>query len=318
VLTKKKRIFDIYSQWKFVNRKSQLVRGLTLADFKEMYAVWTKRNGYPQWLRNKPKSEVRLHKLLHEESFAITRDECYDLPEKLPPVLIPVPLEESAKAYDAMAEEMVARFSEKEFSWAKIPLVQRLRLSQITSGIAKTEPTPEYPEGRLIRIGREKLRMLEDILYDQFEADEKVVIGAQFRGDISAIAALVRKMKVPVFQIHGGVSRDERTLGIAQFNRTQGAAAMIAQPAAASEGIDLRSASTLIWFSLTDSWVHYQQFNDRIALSQKACRYIYLIAEGTIDEVKYEGLQEDGDVARRITKSPNVLLRNFKNEKIYE
>jgi SNF2 family DNA or RNA helicase len=317
VLTKKKRIFDIYSQWKFLDRNSELVRGRTLGDFKTEFSVWTKRNGYPQWLRNRPHAERRLRRLLHEQSFAITREECYDLPPRLDPVLIPVELEESAKYYDEMAAEMVAQLEGEEFTWAKIPLVQRLRLSQITSGIAKTEPTEQYPEGRLVRVGSEKLRMLEDLLYDQFEADEKVVIGAQYRGDIAGIQALITKMKIPQFAIHGGVSRDDRTLGIAEFAKVQGAAAMVCQPAAASEGIDLRSAATMVWFSLTDSWVHYQQFEDRIALSDRACRYIYLLAKGTIDEVKYESLQEDGDVARRITESPNILLRNFKKHDIY-
>jgi SNF2 family DNA or RNA helicase len=324
VLTKKKRIFDIWTQWKFVNRFSPLVwdkrfgAPITLEEFKQGFAVWTRRRGFPQWLRNRPHAEERLRTMLHRESFAVTRDECFDLPARLDPVLIPVPLEESAPYYDKMAEEMVAYLTKKEFTWAKIPLVLRLRLSQLTSGIAKTEPTPQYPQGRLVRVGREKLRMLEDFAVDQFEADEKLVIGAQFRGDISSIRAMMRRLKVPCFELHGGVDRHERTRGITEFNKIDGAAVMLAQPAAASEGIDLRSASTLVWFSLTDSWVNYQQFEDRIALSGKACRYVYLLGQGTVDEVKYEGLQEDGDVARRITESPERLLRNFKNDEIYK
>jgi len=312
VMTKKKRIFDIYSQWQFVNRQSPLVKGKTLADFKNEFSVWTERRGYPQWLRNRPGAERRLRALLHRESFAVARSECYDLPARFNPVLIKVPLEESAKYYDEMAEEMVAKISEGEFTWAKIPLVQRLRLSQLTSGIAKTEPTPQYPEGRLVRIGKEKLKYLEDFLYDQFEAGEKVVIGAQFRGDISAIVALIRKLRVPCFEIHGGISRPERTMGIARFAQVEGAAAMICQPSAASEAIDLSSAATVVWYSLTDSWVHFQQFEDRIALSSRATRYVYLIAENTVDEIKYQSLMDDGDIARRITESPQLLLRNFK------
>jgi SNF2 family DNA or RNA helicase len=324
VLTKKKRIFDIWSQWKFVNRFSPLVwddefqMPITLEEFKGKYAYFTARSKYSVWRRNKPGAEERLRRMIHQESFAVTRDECFDLPTRLDPVLIPVPLEESAPYYDKMAEEMVAYLTEREFTWAKIPLVLRLRLSQITSGIAKTEPTPRYPEGRLVRIGKEKLRMLEDFAVDQFEADEKLVIGAQFRGDISSIKAMMKRLGVPCFELHGGVGRHERTRGIAEFNQIEGAAVMLAQPAAASEGIDLRTASTLIWFSLTDSWVNYRQFEDRIALSGKACRYVYLLAEGTVDELKYEGLQDDGDMARRITESPERLLRNFREEDIYK
>lgn len=325
VLTKKKRVFDIYSQWRAMNRDSPLLkveegdgrtRPITMREFKEKYAVWTERNGYPQWLRNK-ESEIRvLREHLHQEAFAITREECYDLPDKYDDVLHEIPLVESAPYYDQMAEEMVAMLESGEFTWAKIPLVQRLRLQQLTSGIAKTEPTDQHPEGRLVRVGSEKLRFLEDLLIDQFEADEKVVIGARFHGDIQGIQAVCKKLKVPSFELSGRIKRPERTQNIEAFRKLQGPGAFIAQPAAGSLGIDLSTAATLIWFSLVDSWVDYEQFKDRIALSPKAVRHIYLLAEGTIDRIKYDALQEDGDVAKKVTESPHRLLRNFKNETV--
>jgi len=326
VLTKKKRIFDIYSQWKFLNRKSPILkirdpetgkkRMITLKEFKEEYAVWTSRNGYPQWLRNRQVPMAKLVERLHKESFAITREECYDLPAALPPVIHRIPLEESAPYYDQMAEEMVAMLESGEFTWAKIPLVQRLRLQQITSGIVKTEPTARYPEGRIVRVGREKMRWLEDILYDQFEADEKVVIGARFIPDLDAVQEVCKKLKVPTWELSGRIKRQVRTSNIAAFNKYDGPAAFFAQPAAGSLGIDLSSSSTMLWYSLTDSWVDYTQFRDRVALSERAVRHIYLLGENTIDELKYEVLQEDGDMARRVTDSPRRLLRDFKNEKV--
>lgn len=313
VLTKKKRIFDIYSQWRFLNRDSPLVNGMTMEEFKQLYAVFTRRKGFDQWLRNKPKKEKKLHTLLHRESFAVKREECYDLPDRLPAELVKVPLEESAPYYDQMAEEMVALLEEGEITWAKIPLVQRLRLSQITSGIAKSEPSERFPDGRLVRIGHEKLRMLQDLLVDLFEEDQKVVVPAAFRGDIAAIAAMGHKMRVSVWELHGGVEKRQRTMNIDGFRNHKGAGLLVAQPAATAEGIDLSTAHTMIWFSLIDSWVNFQQFEDRIALSKAATRYVYLLAESTVDELKYEALVEDGDVAYRITESPRRLLRNFKN-----
>lgn len=320
VLTKKKRVFDIYSQWKFLNRHSPLLfddegHRHTIGTFKEAYAVWTSRNGYPQWLRNKATEMSKLRRLLHAEAFAITREECYDLPPVLPDVIHKVPLEESAKYYDQMADEMIAMLESGEYTWAKIPLTQRLRFQQITSGIVKTEPTEEHPEGRLVRVGREKLRYLEDLLVDLVEEEEKVVIGARFHGDIQGIQELAKKLKVSCFELSGRVSRADRTKNIEAFRAHDGAAIFVAQPSAGALGIDLSTAATMIWYSLVDSWVDYEQFRDRIALSPIAVRYIYLLAEGTIDEVKYESLQEDGDVARRLNESPERLRRNFKEAK---
>lgn len=316
VMTKKKRIFDIYSQWKFLNRHSPLVKDVTLAEFKEKYAVWTQRNGYPQWLRNRAMPMKELRGFLHEEAFAITRDECYDLPAELPPVLHLVDLEESARYYDQMAEEMVAMLESGEYTWAKIPLVLRLRLQQLTSGIAKTEPTPEYEKGRLVRVGREKLRMLEDLLVDQFEAEEKVVIGAQFHGDIQGIQEVCKRLKVPAYELSGRIKRAERTTNIEAFRTREGPSCFIAQPSAGSLGIDLSTSATMIWYSLPSSWVDFTQFKDRVALSPVAVRYIYLLGKGTIDEILYQVLMEDGDMAKAVTDSPDRLLRNFRNEKV--
>lgn len=311
VLTKKKRIFDIYSQWLFLNPTSPLVREHTLSTFKTMYGRWTNRNGYPQWLRNR--NEIKLKRLLHAESFAVTRDECFDLPPRRSQI-VPVELTgHTAQVYDEMAEEMVAQIKTGEITQASIKLVQGLRLSQITSGITKTEPTDERPQGRLVRIGRDKLIVLENLLVDLFEADEHVVIAARWRADIAAIAKMCTALGAATFELHGGIkNRAERDRNRRQFNEHDGPAAFIMQPAAGSEGIDLRSSATFIWFSLTNSWVNFTQAEDRIALSPRGTVYMYLIARGTVDQELYDSNMEDGDLARRITESPDRLLRNFK------
>jgi hypothetical protein len=39
---------------------------------------------------------------------------------------------------------------------------------------------------------------------------------------------------------------------------------------------------------------------------------MYLLCRGTVDELMYDTLQEDGDLARAVTDSPDKLLRDFK------
>lgn len=324
-VTKAKRTFDLYMQWRFLKPDSRLLYNFdtggrhTSATFKDMYGRFIKLPvnpgnprgpSYPkfQGLRN-PK---RLHRLVHAESFAVTRDECFDLPAAYPDQIIPVPLEETADVYDQMAEEMVAKIATGEYTEASIRLVQNLRFAQITSGLAKTEPTPNYPDGRTVRIGSEKLRVLDDLLEDWFDEDEKIVICARFRADIAHIAKLVSKYRVPAFTLYGGQTRTERTKAIRDFRLHQGAAGFIMNPQAGSMGIDLRTASTMVWYSLTQSFVDYSQARDRIALSGKANRYVFLLGEGTYDELQYESLQEDKDVVKMIHESPERLLRNFK------
>ena len=156
--------------------------------------------------------------------------------------------------------------------------------------------------------------VLEELLKDLFEADEKVVIGARWKADIGAVIQLCKRLKVPCWAIHGGVNRLARDRGIKAFQATSGAACMVMQPSAGGLGIDLSAASIFIWFSLTNSWVDFTQAEDRIALSNKSTIFMYLIAKGTIDEVMYDSLMQDGNLAKMVTDSPQRLLRNFKQE----
>jgi SNF2 family DNA or RNA helicase len=331
-VTKAKRIHDLYMQWSFLNpaRLEELdIR--TAAEMKEFTGVWISCNGFPQWLRPKEKNVEKLRAAIHKDAYAVKRSECFDLPPR-DVEIIKVPLSRvSAKAYDDLATKMVAEVQEwrelneekKELQREKaskpkleklereihtveasIALVQRLRLAQVTSGIATTD------DDKLIRIGREKLDTLADLLEDIFEKEEKVVIAARFKADLNSITRLVRSMKVPAFELRGGMKREDTTANIRRFKTYDGPAAFIMQPQAGSLGIDLSSASRMIWYSLTPSWVDYTQSCDRIALSRNSTTFTYLLAEGTVDEVQYEELEQDGSVARMITDNPEVFLRN--------
>lgn len=310
-ITKKKRVFDVYAQWQLLNPESPLVAEHTKKTFTQEYSVMTERNGYPQWLRER--NTAKLQRLMHDESFAVKRDECFDLPPRTNQI-IPVELSgHTAEVYDRMAEDMVAKIKTGELTEASIKLVLGLRLAQITGGYTKTMPTDEYPEGRLVRLGRDKLNVLEGRLYDLFEAEEKVVVGARFRPDLAAIAALGKKLKVPVFELHGGVDNDTRWENIRQFTKLQGPALFSMQPTAGSLGIDLSAASIFIWFSLPGgAWVPFSQSEDRVALSPRPTFFEYLLVESSVDEVFYDTLTEDGNFADAITQSPERLLRNFK------
>ena len=308
VVTKKKRIFDVYSQWRFLNRQrfvDDTKTPMTFAEFKDHFAEFTTRRGFPQWLRNR--NEHDLHKKMHKDAFSVLREDCFDMPP-FTQQIIPVDLDESAEAYDQMAEDMVARIKTGEITEASIALVQGLRLRQMSGGVAKTTPTEEFPHGRLRVIGSEKLRTLEDRLEDLMEAGEHVIIGASFRPDITRIRKLCARRKWKHFVVQGGVKVPERMRMRREFENFPDGAIFIGQPAAASEGIDLRSAAITIWYSLPTSWVHYKQFSDRNAL-HKGPRFAEFILAGGIDYMTYEMLQEDGEVAKMMITSPERLLR---------
>lgn len=307
VVTKKKRIYDVYSQWLFLNRfrfVDETGTPYTFQEFKDYFSVITRRNGYPQWMRNK--NEETLHTMMHRDAFSVLREDCFDMPP-LTPQLIPVHLDESLEAYQQMAEDMVARIQTGEITEASIALVQGLRLRQLSGGIARTSPSKDHPKGRVVVIGQEKLEVLESRLEDLMEAGEHVIIGASFRPDLQRIQKMCNKHKWKNWLVMGGVKRADRDRAVREFEANSEGGIFIANPAAASEGIDLRSAAIMIWYSLTPSWVHYRQFMDRNALHEGPRFVEYLIASGA-DQLLYDTLMEDGDVGKAMIMSPERLL----------
>lgn len=303
-VTKAKRTFDLYMQWKFLN-PHRFEEWPTVDEFKNHFGRWTHRNGFPQFLR--ARNTEQLAELLQQDSFIVKREECLDLPPKMPPVFRSIELDErTANAYDEMAEEMVATILEGEKEHlieASIPLVLTLRLLPITGGHGKST------EGEIVQLGREKLLILDEIFDEAIENEDKLVVAARFKPELDAIEALATRKKLAHYSLRGGISRSQSSENVRRFKAENQAAVCVMNPQAGGVGIDLSTASHMVWYSLTPSWVDYTQACDRIALSKTSITYTYLLAKHTVDEFLYDTLQTDGDVAKRLLKNPKVVLR---------
>ncbi|MCA1841291.1 MAG: DEAD/DEAH box helicase [Actinobacteria bacterium] len=285
-ITKAKRAFDIYMQWRFLNPD----RFKDLPDsesFKQRYGVWRTAMGthspYPEFKRLQNESE--LTERIYADSFRVTRAECFDLPDRSSRI-IDVPLSvRTAEAYDELAEKMVARIEHEEREHtvtAPLAITMLLKLAQITGGFVKDE------NGSTLPVGTEKLDALDALFEETIENDEKMVVVARFKGELDAITTLAKKRHLPVFEVRGGISRETVTGNIRGFRVSDSAAVLVMQPQAGGVGIDLSTAAHMVWYSLTPSWVDYTQACDRIALSKKATTYTYLLAEKTVDHVLFE------------------------------
>lgn len=320
-ITKANKAHDIYMQWKWINPDRFSAWGSTLESFKEHTGKWIDKNGFPQWLGAKPTGMRDLQKGIHADGLVIKREDCFDLPPRQTRI-IPVQLTKSRRHYQEMAEQMVTQLESGDVAEASIPLVVTLRLSQITSGfvgvgetvVKRTRNGEERPviKYKPVRVGTEKLDALKEILAEEVvEREEKVVIAAQFNADLNAIENLCEALGIKHWSVRGGVDKDVSDDAIRRFRQyDDGPAAMCIQPQAGSLGIDLSTASHMIWYSLTPSWVNFTQANDRIALSHNSTMYTYLIVPGSVDEIVYNSLILDGNVSKAIMARPkNLLLR---------
>jgi hypothetical protein len=109
--------------------------------------------------------------------------------------------------------------------------------------------------------------------------------------------------------VRGKIKREDSDRAIQEFEEAEGAAIMCVQPAAAALGIDLSTASYMVWYSHTPSWVDFTQCCDRIALSRQSTTFIHLVARHSVDEVVLDTLAGDGDIHRAIMSHPEELVK---------
>lgn len=318
-VTKAHRAHDIYMQWQWVNPKRFSRWGPDAESFRNHVGIWTERNGFPQFLKERRRGMEDMRKGLHRDGMVVRREDCFDLPERMPNRIIPVTLgPKTRKAYDDMAETMIAEIEEGIIAEASIPLVCLLRLQQITGGFVgitdydsdnQSTGSRSVP-ARTHRIGSDKLKALKELLIEEYlerDLDEKLVVCAKYVRDLDDITRLTAKLEIPLFTIRGGRTRAESDEAISKFRKHRGMGLMLVQPDAASLGIDLSTAPHMVWYSLTNSWVNWTQCCDRIALSNQHTTFTYLQVPGSVDQLMYEGLLNDTNVAKYIMKRPGKL-----------
>lgn len=282
-ITKRNRPDDIYSQWKFLNQK-RFLDVPTKMDFMRRYSNPV-NDGYGYTQFEGILNEEELRGRMMEDSYTVTRDECYDLPERSYES-IPVSLSEQSRgAYDTVEASGV---------WGNTTATHILtRLTELT------KITGGHTGENWVPIGSEKLDVLRGIIEDHREEGTPMVVAARYRAEIARIQDLCQLLGVPYMTIQGG---SDATTELKRWRSVEGCRVMILQPQSGSLGIDLREADHLVWYSLVYQWTDYSQTCDRIALCERPTTITHLLAQDTMDWQIARILQEDGDVVETIMK----------------
>jgi SNF2 family DNA or RNA helicase len=170
---------------------------------------------------------------------------------------------------DLSGEEILAK--------AENILTRLIRLAQLASNPALIDS--DYRETPA------KFEALTELIPAYLQDDsDKVILWTSFVGNIPTLQARFADLK-PV-TLYGEMDAHSRERAIVAFKNDRAVRLLIANPAAAREGLTLTQARTAIYIDRTFNLVDFLQSQDRIhRLSQtKACEIILLTAEGTIDE----------------------------------
>ncbi len=125
---------------------------------------------------------------------------------------------------------------------------------------------------------------LDKLLDKIVEAKQKVIIWTSFVENIRILNK--RYKKYGPLMLYGEISIEDRNTIVKKFKNDTESKVLIANPAAAREGLTLTSANNAIYLDRNFNLVDYLQSQDRIhRISQNKECYIYkLIAKDTIDE----------------------------------
>ena len=283
------KAIDVFSQYKFLDPR---IFGQSFYSFRNTFFFMTGYGNHTPVLKKSMEDE--LTRRMHSIAFRATKAECLDLPSTTD-IVRKVELEPRAmKLYQSLVKESYAELSDGEVTITNV-LTKLLRLSQLTGGfIGSDESSAAQP------VSTAKLDVLEDIMDSAIEEGKKLVIIARFVAELDAICRLLEKKRVNYSLIKGGVKdRDEQ---ITRFQSDPDVPIFIGQIATAGLGITLTAASTMVFYSLDYSMSNFEQCKARIhrAGQRMPCTYIYLAAQGTVDEKVLKALKNKANLAKAL------------------
>ena len=283
------KAIDIFSQYKFLN---PAVYGKSFYAFRNRYFNMVGYGNHTPVL--KKSMEPELTRKMHIIAFRATKAECLDLPDTTD-IIRKVELEPGAmKLYQNLVKDSYAELSGGEVTITNV-LTKLLRLSQLTGGFIGSDESTVAEQ-----VSTAKLDVLEDIIDSTLEEDRKLVIIARFVPELNAICRLLEKKGVRHSLIMGGIkNRDEQ---VSEFQNNPDVPVFVGQIATAGLGITLTAASTMVFYSLDYSMSNFEQTKARIhrAGQRMPCTYIYLSANGTVDEKVLTALKNKADLARML------------------
>jgi SNF2 family DNA or RNA helicase len=202
----------------------------------------------------KPTSQLIVHKAL-QPAIRFEKADCLDLP----PVTFverDAPLTpQQLKFYNILKKQMLIEAAGEEVS-AVNAAVQINKLLQIAGGAVYTD-TGEVVEFDV----SSRLNVVQEVIE---ESSHKVLVFVPFTHTIQLLEKHLQKHGITCDVINGSVPVNKRSDIVKQFQEQPEPKVLLIQPKAASHGLTLTAANTIIWYAPCTSVETYLQANARI------------------------------------------------------
>jgi len=233
---------------------AKLVNPTGVPQFFSMFrdSVMLKMGMY-RWIP-KPTAQHIVHKAL-QPAIRFEKADCLDLPP-LTFVDRDAPLTpQQIKYYRILKKQMLIEASGEEIT-AVNAAVQINKLLQIAGGAVYSD------NGEVIEFDvSNRLNVVQEVIE---ESSHKVLVFVPFTHTIELLQKHLAKSNITCDVINGSVSVNKRADIVKQFQDSPDPKVLIIQPKAASHGLTLTAANTIIWYAPCTSVETYLQANARI------------------------------------------------------
>lgn len=232
----------------------------------------------------KPAAPAYVYKIL-QPAIRFEKKDCLDLPEVTHTERDAPLTPQQAKYYKILRDEMLLEAGGEEVS-AVNAATKINKLLQISGGAVYTD-TGEVLHFDVSNRVNTVLEVIE-------ETSNKVLVFVPFTHTIELLRERLEKEKISCDVINGKVPVNKRSDIVHRFQTEKNPHVLLIQPQAASHGLTLTQADTIIWYAPVTSVETYLQANARIDRpGQKNAMTIVHIKGSPVEEKLYKMLQEN-------------------------
>jgi len=279
-------LLDIWAQMYLIDFGERL--GRTMTSYKDRFFE-KDYMGYNFTLREG--SAGKIHDLLRDKVLSMSSEDYLELPDRISLVeAVDLP-PSTLREYKDFETTLLATLPDGEEIEAMNAAVLAGKLLQYANGAIYTDEHHNWTN-----IHDVKLDALAEIIENN--SGENVLVAYNFKHDLAKL-----QQRFP-----SGVALDKDPNTVTRWQQGK-IKLMFAHPQSAGHGLNLQDGGCLaVWFGLTWSLGHYQQFNARLHRQgqQRPVRIIHIIANDTIDERVVSVLSLKGAVQNNLL---NALKR---------
>jgi len=233
-----------------------------------------------KWVPKRDANNV-VNRLL-QPAIRFTKDECLDLPDIMYTTR-EVPLtKQQLKLYEQLRKSMAAQVAGENIS-AVNAAVGLQKLLQVSSGAVYTDDKSTVE----LDIS-ERFKVLQEVIDG---TDNKVLVFVPYTNTLEVLQEKLLAKKYTVDVIYGKVSASKRADIIKRFQEQPTPQVLLIQPQAASHGVTLHAADTIVWWGPIMSYETYVQANARIHRAGQKNKCLVVRLQGSpVEEKRYKAL----------------------------